>query len=156
MNNFTFGNDRYQYYETICGGSGAGDGFNGTDAVQTHMTNSLLTDPEVLESRYPVRLESFSIRQGSQGKGKYSGGKGVIRQVRFLTSMTASILSNHRVIPPFGLHGGEGGKVGKNYVVRQDQTIEILGSNATVTMESGDLLVIETPGGGGWEFPEEN
>jgi N-methylhydantoinase B len=150
MNNFTFGNDRYQYYETICGGSGAGDGFNGTDAVQTHMTNSLLTDPEVLESRYPVRLESFSIRQGSQGKGKYSGGKGVIRQVRFLTSMTASILSNHRVIPPFGLHGGEGGQVGKNYVVRQDQTVEILGSNATVTMESGDLLVIETPGAGGW------
>jgi N-methylhydantoinase B len=156
MNNFTFGNDRYQYYETICGGSGAGDGFNGTDAVQTHMTNSLLTDPEVLESRYPVRLESFSIRQGSQGKGKYSGGKGVIRQVRFLTPVTAGILSNHRVIPPFGLHGGEGGQVGKNYVVRQDQTIEILDSNATVAMQSGDILVIETPGGGGWEFPGED
>ncbi|MEY2858183.1 MAG: hypothetical protein RLZZ74_2495, partial [Cyanobacteriota bacterium] len=156
MNNFTFGNDRYQYYETICGGSGAGDGFNGTDAVQTHMTNSLLTDPEVLESRYPVRLESFSIRQGSQGKGKYSGGKGVIRQVRFLTPMIAGILSNHRVIPPFGLHGGEGGQVGKNYVVRQDQTIEILDSNATVVMQSGDILVIETPGGGGWEFPGED
>jgi N-methylhydantoinase B len=156
MNNFTFGSDRYQYYETICGGSGAGNGFNGTDAVQTHMTNSLLTDPEVLESRYPVRLESFTIREGSQGRGKYSGGKGVIRQVRFLISMTASILSNHRVIPPFGLHGGEGGQVGKNYVVRQDQTVEILDSNATVAMQSGDLLVIETPGGGGWGFPEED
>jgi len=152
MNNFTFGNEQYQYYETICGGSGAGDGFNGTDAVQTHMTNSLLTDPEVLESRYPVILENFSIRESSQGKGKYSGGKGVIRKVRFLTSMTASILSNHRVIPPFGLHGGEGGQVGKNYVVRQDQTVEILGSNATVVMQPGDILVIETPGGGGWEF----
>jgi N-methylhydantoinase B len=156
MNNFTFGNDRYQYYETISGGSGAGEGFNGTDAVQTHMTNSLLTDPEVLESRYPVLLESFSIREGSQGKGKYSGGKGVIRKVRFLTSMTAGILSNHRVIPPFGLHGGEGGQVGKNYVVRQDQTVETLGSNATVAILPGDLLVIETPGGGGWEFSGED
>ncbi|MEY2832355.1 MAG: hypothetical protein RLZZ574_1613 [Cyanobacteriota bacterium] len=150
MNNFTFGNDRYQYYETICGGSGAGNGFNGTDAVQTHMTNSLLTDPEVLESRYPVILESFSIREGSQGKGKYSGGNGVVRKVRFLSSMTAGILSSHRVVPSFGLNDGEAGKVGKNYVIRQDQSIEVLGSTATVEMQPGDTFVIETPGGGGW------
>jgi N-methylhydantoinase B len=150
MNNFTFGDQQYQYYETICGGSGAGEGFDGTDAVQTHMTNSLLTDPEVLESRYPVILESFNIREGSQGKGKYSGGNGVIRKVRFLKSMTAGILSSHRIIPPFGLKGGEPGKVGKNYVIRQDQTREILNSTATVTMQPGDTFVIETPGGGGW------
>ncbi len=151
MNNFTFGNHRYQYYETICGGSGAGNGFNGTDAVHTHMTNSLLTDPEVLESRYPVRLESFSIRHGSGGKGKYSGGNGVVRKVRFLESMTAGILSSHRVIPPFGLKGGEAGKVGKSYVQRKDRTIEELTSTASVEMQPGDLFVIETPGGGGYE-----
>ncbi|MGL5831753.1 MAG: hydantoinase B/oxoprolinase family protein [Waterburya sp.] len=150
MNNFTFGNEQYQYYETICGGSGAGVGFHGTDAVQTHMTNSLLTDPEVLESRYPVILESFSIREGSQGSGKYSGGNGVVRQVRFLSSMTAGILSSHRIVPPFGLEGGEPGALGKNYVIRQDQTKEILNSTATVAMEPGDTFVIETPGGGGW------
>ncbi|MFM2314794.1 MAG: N-methylhydantoinase [Cyanobacteriota bacterium] len=150
MNNFTFGNEQYQYYETVCGGSGAGEGFHGTDAVQTHMTNSLLTDPEVLESRYPVILESFDIRLGSQGKGQYSGGNGVIRQVRFLESMTAGILSNHRVVPPFGLKGGEPGKLGENYVIRQDQTKEILDSTATVAMQPGDTFVIETPGGGGW------
>ena len=106
MNNFTFGNHRYQYYETICGGSGAGRGFAGTDAVHTHMTNSLLTDPEVLESRYPVILEDFSIRYGSGGKGKYPGGNGVIRKIRFLESMAAGILSSHRLVPPFGLKGG--------------------------------------------------
>jgi N-methylhydantoinase B len=150
MNNFTFGNQHYQYYETICGGSGAGNGFNGTDAVQTHMTNSLLTDPEVLESRYPVMLESFRIREGSQGKGKYSGGNGVVRKVRFLSSMTAGILSTHRVVPPFGLNGGEAGELGNNYVIRQDRTIEVLGSTATVAMQPGDTFVIETPGGGGW------
>jgi N-methylhydantoinase B len=150
MNNFTFGNEQYQYYETICGGSGAGEGFHGTDAVQTHMTNSLLTDPEVLESRYPVILESFSISEGSQGRGKYLGGNGVIRKVRFLELMTAGILSNHRVVPPFGLNGGEAGKVGKNYVIRQNQTREVLNSTAIVTMQPGDTFVIETPGGGGW------
>ncbi len=151
MNNFTFGNSRYQYYETICGGSGAGEGFNGTDAVHTHMTNSLLTDPEVLESRYPVRLESFRIRHGSGGKGKYSGGNGVIRKIRFLESMTAGILSSHRQIPPFGLNGGEPGKVGKSYIERQDNTIEELDSTATAEMQPGDIFVIETPGGGGFE-----
>lgn len=150
MNNFTFGNEQYQYYETICGGSGAGNGFNGTDAVQTHMTNSLLTDPEVLESRYPVMLSSFEIREDSQGKGKYSGGSGVQRKIRFLEPMTAGILSNHRLVPPFGLKGGEAGKVGKSYVVRNDQAIEHLDSTATVQMQPGDTFVIETPGGGGY------
>ena len=150
MNNFTFGNHRYQYYETICGGSGAGNGFNGTDAVQTHMTNSLLTDPEVLESRYPVILDSFSIRQNSGGKGKYSGGNGVVRKVRFLESMTAGILSNHRIVSPFGLNGGEAGQVGKSYVERKDKTIEQLDSTATVEMQPRDTFIIETPGGGGY------
>ena len=150
MNNFTFGNDRYQYYETICGGSGAGNGFNGTDAVQTHMTNSLLTDPEVLESRYPVILDGFSIRQDSGGKGKYSGGNGVVRKVRFLESMTAGILSNRRIISPFGLNGGEAGKIGKSYVVKKDRTTEQLDSTATVEMQPGDTFIVETPGGGGY------
>lgn len=149
MNNFTFGNEKYQYYETICGGSGAGKNFNGTDAVHTHMTNSRLTDPEVLELRFPVVLESFSIRPASGGKGQYCGGNGVVRKIRFLEPMSAAILSSCRVISPFGLAGGEAGKVGKNYVERQDGTIEELASTATVKMEPGDTFVIETPGGGG-------
>ncbi|MEM8719979.1 MAG: hydantoinase B/oxoprolinase family protein [Cyanobacteria bacterium P01_G01_bin.39] len=151
MNNFTFGNHRYQYYETVCGGSGAGRDFNGTDAVQTHMTNSLLTDPEILESRYPVMLESFAIRNDSGGRGKYRGGNGVVRKVRFHESMTAGILSNHRLVAPFGLNGGEAGKAGLNYIERQDKTIERLDSTATVQMQPGDTFVIETPGGGGYE-----
>ncbi|BAU64314.1 hydantoinase B/oxoprolinase family protein [Stanieria sp. NIES-3757] len=149
MNNFTFGNEKYQYYETICGGSGAGKNFNGTDAVHTHMTNSRLTDPEVLELRFPVVLESFSIRPESGGKGQYCGGDGVVRKIRFLEPMSAAILSSRRVIPSFGLAGGEAGKVGKNYVERQDGTIEELASTATVKMQPGDTFVIETPGGGG-------
>ncbi len=150
MNNFTFGNQRYQYYETICGGSGAGADFDGTDGVQTHMTNSRLTDPEVLEWRFPVLLESFGIRPHSGGKGNHRGGNGVIRRLRFLAEMTAGILSNHRVVPPFGLCGGEAGKVGKNYIERGDGTVEELGSKAVVTMNVGDVFVIETPGGGGY------
>lgn len=150
MNNFTFGNHRYQYYETICGGSGAGNGFAGTDAVQTHMTNSRLTDPEVLESRFPVMVESFSIREHSGGNGKYCGGNGVIRKIRFLEPMTAGILANHRTIPPFGLNGGAPGKLGENYVERKDNTVEHLDSIATVQMQSGDIFAIKTPGGGGW------
>ena len=150
MNNFTFGNDHYQYYETVCGGSGAGDGFNGTDAVQTHMTNSLLTDPEVLESRYPVILESFEIRHSSGGDGQYHGGDGVVRKVRFKEAMTAGILSSHRLVPPFGLNGGKPGQLGKNYVIRKDCSIELLNSSATVEMQPADTFVIETPGGGGW------
>jgi len=150
MNNFTFGNQRYQYYETICGGSGAGPNFDGTDAVQTHMTNSRLTDPEVLETRYPVLLESFSIRPNSGGKGKHSGGNGVIRRIKFQEAMTANILSSHRLIPPFGLNGGQPAQVGHNTVVRQDGTIENLPATATVEMKPGDVFVIETPGGGGY------
>jgi 5-oxoprolinase (ATP-hydrolysing) len=150
MNNFTFGSDRYQYYETICGGSGAGANFNGTDAVQTHMTNSRLTDPEVLEWRFPVLLESFAIRPNSGGTGHHHGGNGVIRRLRFLEPMTAAILSNRRIIPPFGLHGGKAGAVGRNSVERSDGTVRELGSTATVEMQSGDVFVIETPGGGGY------
>jgi N-methylhydantoinase B len=150
MNNFTFGNQRYQYYETICGGSGAGINFAGTDAVHTHMTNSRLTDPEVLETRYPVLVESFSVRPDSGGKGKYSGGNGVIRRIRFLEPMTANILSSHRLVPPFALEGGEPGKVGRNWIQRHDGTVENLNSTATVEMQAGDVFVIETPGGGGF------
>ncbi|MBV6626514.1 MAG: hydantoinase B/oxoprolinase family protein [Rivularia sp. (in: Bacteria)] len=150
MNNFTFGNENYQYYETICGGSGAGEDFDGTDAVQTHMTNSRLTDPEVLESRYPVLLENFSLRLGSGGKGKHSGGNGVIRRIQFLENMTANILCSHRLISPFGLNNGEAGKVGRNLVIRKNGSEEELDSTATVEMKPGDIFVIETPGGGGF------
>ncbi len=150
MNNFTFGNEHYQYYETICGGSGAGPNFHGTDAVHTHMTNSRLTDPEILETRYPVQVESFCLRPDSGGKGKYSGGNGVIRRIKFLEPMTANILSGHRRVPPFGLNGGEAGQVGRNWIERQDGTQENLDSTATVEMLSGDVFVIETPGGGGF------
>jgi 5-oxoprolinase (ATP-hydrolysing) len=151
MNNFTFGNDRYQYYETICGGSGAGHNFHGTDAVQTHMTNSRLTDPEVLEWRFPVLVEKFAIRHGSGGGGKYSGGNGVIRRIKFREAMTAAILSGHRIVPPFGLHGGRSGAIGRNFVQRQDGNIEVLGGKAEVQMQPGDIFVIETPGGGGYD-----
>ncbi|MCP5158284.1 MAG: hydantoinase B/oxoprolinase family protein [Gammaproteobacteria bacterium] len=150
MNNFTFGNDRYQYYETLCGGAGAGPGFAGASAVQTHMTNSRLTDPEVLEWRFPVRLEVFRIREHSGGAGRWRGGDGVIRRMRFLEPMTAAILSNHRRIAPYGLHGGEPGQVGRNTVQRIDGVLEALPGTAQVTMQAGDLFVIETPGGGGY------
>ena len=150
MNNFTFGNERYQYYETICGGSGAGKNFNGTDAVQTQMTNSRLTDPEVLESRFPVVVEEFSIRQRSRGKGANQGGNGVVRKIVFKEAMTAGILSNRRHVSPFGLSGGNVGKKGKNYVVKSDNTVKKLDSTATVQMQPGDVFIIETPGGGGY------
>jgi 5-oxoprolinase (ATP-hydrolysing) len=150
MNNFTFGNEQYQYYETICGGSGAGATFAGTDAVQTHMTNSRLTDPEVLEWRFPVLLEQFAIRTGSGGGGRHPGGNGVVRRLRFREAMTAAILSGHRVVPPFGLAGGEPGAIGRNCVERADGTIEHLSGRAEVQVHPGDLIVIETPGGGGF------
>lgn len=150
MNNFTFGNDIYQYYETICGGSGAGANFNGTDAVHTHMTNSRLTDPEVLEWRFPILLEEFKIRRGSGGVSLYRGGDGVIRRLRFLEPMKASILSGHRIVSPFGLAGGKPGQLGRNWIQRQDGTIEELGSTAIVNMLPGDTFIIETPGGGGY------
>jgi 5-oxoprolinase (ATP-hydrolysing) len=150
MNNFTFGNDQYQYYETICGGSGAGSTFDGTDAVHTHMTNSRLTDPEVLEWRFPVLLREFSIRSDSGGQGMYQGGNGIVRRIEFRKPMTAAILSGHRIVPPFGLEGGESGKVGRNWVERSQGTIESLGSCAEVEMQEGDIFGIETPGGGGY------
>ncbi|MFB2838230.1 hydantoinase B/oxoprolinase family protein [Floridanema evergladense] len=150
MNNFTFGNQQYQYYETICGGSGAGIDFNGTDAVQTQMTNSRLTDPEVLEWRFPVLVEEFSIRNNSGGKGRFHGGNGVIRRIRFREKMTAAILSGHRKIPPFGLEGGESGAVGRNYVERDRGNIESLESKAEILIHPGDIFTIETPGGGGF------
>ena len=154
MNNFTFGNEKYQYYETICGGSGAGATFAGTSTVQTQMTNSRLTDPEVLEWRFPVLLESFEIRPHSGGLGQFNGGDGVIRKIRFLEPMTANILSGNRVIPPFGLSGGRSGQVGHNYLIRQDGSLEELGAIASVSMEAGDTFVIETPGGGGFGEPK--
>ena len=150
MNNFTFGNEKYQYYETICGGSGAGPDFDGCDAVHTHMTNAKLTDPEVLEWRFPVRLESFSIRHGSGGNGKHKGGNGTIRKVRFLEPMTAAILSGHRRVPPYGLAGGDPGQTGKNSVIRSDGSLESMNSTDRTEMGIDDIFVIETPGGGGF------
>ncbi|OGA51120.1 MAG: 5-oxoprolinase [Betaproteobacteria bacterium RIFCSPLOWO2_12_FULL_62_13] len=164
MNNFTFGNARYQYYETIAGGSGAGIlgrapggsliGFDGADCVQTHMTNSRLTDPEVLEWRFPVLLESFAIRRGSGGTGRWRGGDGAVRRVRFLEAMTAAILSGHRRVPPYGVAGGEPGLVGHNRVERATGDVIELKACDTVEMRPGDVFVIETPGGGGYGTPE--
>jgi 5-oxoprolinase (ATP-hydrolysing) len=150
MNNFTFGDGTYQYYETIAGGSGAGPDFDGTAAVQTHATNSLLTDPEVLEWRFPVPLESFTIRSRSGGAGRHRGGDGVVRRVRFRSPMTAAILSNRRRVPPFGLQGGGPGGLGRNTVERVSGSIEVLGATQVVQMQPGDVFVIETPGGGGF------
>lgn len=150
MNNFTFGDGAHQYYETISGGSGAGPGFDGTSVVQTHMTNSRLTDPEVLEFRYPVRLDSYSLRKGSGGAGRWHGGDGGVRRVRFLAPMTASILSNGRLYGAFGAAGGEAGAVGVNRVERADGTVETLDHIGQVEMAPGDVFVVETPGGGGW------
>jgi len=153
MNNFTFGNQQHQYYETIAGGSGAGEGFAGTSVVQTHMTNSRLTDPEVLEFRFPVRLDSYEIRAGSGGAGRWRGGDGGIRRVRFLQPMTASILGNGRVHPAFGLAGGHPGALGCNRVERADGRVELLGHIGSAQMQPGDVFVIETPGGGGYGAP---
>jgi len=153
MNNFTFGNANYQYYETICGGAGAGADFDGTDAVHTHMTNTRLTDPEILEWRFPVILDSFSIRRGSGGKGKHRGGDGVIRRVRFREQMTASMLSGHRIIHPYGMGGGGQGTLGHNYVERTDGTVTKQGGTDSTEVYPGDVYVIETPGGGGYGKP---
>jgi 5-oxoprolinase (ATP-hydrolysing) len=155
MNNLTFGSARYQYYETIAGGSGAGPDFDGTDAVHTHMTNSRLTDPEVLEWRFPVLLESFEIRRGSGGAGCHRGGDGACRRLRFRETMTAAILSSHRVIQPFGMAGGEPGALGRNWVERADGGITELTGTDSTEMGPGDVFVVETPGGGGFGRPEE-
>jgi 5-oxoprolinase (ATP-hydrolysing) len=150
MNNLTFGDDRYQYYETICGGGGAGATFDGADAIQTHMTNSRLTDPEVLETRFPVLVERFAIRAGSGGAGAHRGGDGAVRRLRFRKAMRAAILSNRRRIPPFGLAGGEAAAPGVNRIERADGTVEPLAGTGGGDMNPGDVLVIETPGGGGY------
>jgi 5-oxoprolinase (ATP-hydrolysing) len=150
MNNFSFGNGRYQYYETICGGSGAGPGFEGTDAVQTHMTNSRLTDPEVLELRFPVLLEEFAIRQGSGGEGRHCGGNGVVRRIRFREAMTAAILSNRRKCAPFGLAGGGEGQRGENRWLGAGGAEQELEATVTIELGPGETIEIRTPGGGGF------
>jgi 5-oxoprolinase (ATP-hydrolysing) len=149
MNNFTFGTERWGYYETICGGAGAGNGFHGASAVHTHMTNTRITDPEVLERRYPVLVREFSIRRGSGGGGKWRGGDGVRRAIEFLEPMTASILSERRLTAPYGLEGGEPGAPGRNTLICRDVATPLRG-HARVDVEPGDVIVIETPGGGGF------
>jgi 5-oxoprolinase (ATP-hydrolysing) len=159
MNNTTWGNAKYQYYETICGGYGAGvlndgTGYDGTDAVHTHMTNSRLTDPEVLEWRFPVLLEQFSIRRGSGGRGRFRGGDGAVRRIRFLEDMTVAILSGHRVVPPPGLAGGGAGTLGRTRILRADGTVEDLRSADKREVHPGDTWLLETPGAGGY-LPED-
>jgi 5-oxoprolinase (ATP-hydrolysing) len=153
MNNFTFGNERHQYYETIAGGSGAGPDHDGTSAVQTHMTNSRLTDPEILETRLPVRLLQFAIRRGSGGAGAHRGGDGVVREVTFLEPMRANILADRRRVPPRGIRGGADAQPGRNWVVRTDGAVEMLTATASADVDVGDRFVIETPGGGGFGTP---
>lgn len=150
MNNVTFGNERFQYYETVASGSGAGEDFDGADAVQTHMTNSRLTDPEVLEWRYPVRVDSFAVREGSGGAGRRHGGDGVVRRIRFLEPMTVALLTGHRRVPPYGMAGGEPGALGVNLLERADGSTRPLAGVDTVDVEAGDVLVVRTPGGGGY------
>ncbi|HEU4618416.1 MAG TPA: hydantoinase B/oxoprolinase family protein [Gammaproteobacteria bacterium] len=150
MNNFTFGDEHHQYYETLCGGAGAGPNFDGASAVHTHMTNSRLTDPEVLETRFPVRLVRFEIRRGSGGAGRWRGGDGLVRELEFLAPLRCAVLSNRRRVPPFGLAGGGDGLAGKNYVIRATGEIEALGATAEAQLRAGDRFVIETPGGGGY------
>ncbi|HEU0134813.1 MAG TPA: hydantoinase B/oxoprolinase family protein, partial [Allosphingosinicella sp.] len=153
MNNFTFGDEHHQYYETIAGGAGAGPDFDGASAVQTHMTNSRLTDPEVLETRFPVLVERFAIRRGSGGGGRRKGGDGVERHIRFRAPMRANILSNRREVAPRGIEGGGDAKPGINQVIRADGTVETLSATASAEMREGDMFVIETPGGGGYGAP---
>ena len=153
MNNLSFGNSEMQYYETICGGAGAGPGIKGADAVQTHMTNSRMTDAEVLETRYPILVREFSIRHGSGGDGRYSGGDGVIRRLEFRETMTAAILSNHRRVAPFGLAGGQEAKTGVNTLERHNGNVEDLDGIVTIEVQEKDVLIIKTPGGGGYGSP---
>ncbi|HMI41711.1 MAG TPA: hydantoinase B/oxoprolinase family protein, partial [Sphingomicrobium sp.] len=150
MNNLTFGSGEFQYYETIAGGSGAGADHDGTDAVQTHMTNSRLTDPEILETRFPVRLEEFAIRKGSGGDGAHHGGNGVVRRIRFLEPMQVSILANRRRIAPKGINGAGDAAPGRNWIERADGGKDVLGATGSADVDSGDAFVIETPGGGGF------
>ena len=150
VGNVTFGNERHQYYETVASGSGAGSGFNGADVVQTHMTNSRLTDPEVLEWRYPVLLEGHEIRRGSGGAGRRRGGDGARRRIRFLEPMTVTTLSSHRRVPPYGMAGGAPGALGRQWVERADGTVTPMKGCDSLHVGAGDVFVIETPGGGGY------
>ena len=150
MNNFVYGNEHYQNYETICGGTGAGPDFDGASAVHSHMTNTRMTDPEVLETRFPVRVEEFSIRCGSGGKGRHSGGDGITRQLRFLEQATVTVLSSHRKTFPAGVAGGEPGKPGRNRVERRNGLTLELAGNDEVNMAPGDIFIMDTPGGGGF------
>ena len=150
MNNFLFGNNTFGYYETIGGGCGAGEGFDGHSAVHQHMTNTRITDPEIMELRYPVRLERFAIRHGSGGKGQWQGGNGIIREIRFLAPLALTILSQHREVAPYGLAGGEAGKKGIQWVERRDKNREDLLGIAAVEIEKGDMIHLESPGGGGY------
>ncbi len=150
MNNFVYGNDIHQNYETICGGTRAGPDHNGCDAVHSHMTNTRMTDPEVLEWRFPVRVEEFSVKAGSGGEGKYKGGNGAIRKLRFLDSMTVTLLTSHRHSDPYGLAGGEAGARGKNYLIRENGKEQALNGNDEIEVTTNDIVVLETPGGGGF------
>jgi 5-oxoprolinase (ATP-hydrolysing) len=150
MNNFVYGNAVFQNYETICGGTGAGDGFDGASAVHSHMTNTRMTDPEVLETRFPVRVDEFSIRRGSGGAGLFKGGNGIVRKLRFLEPMTATVLSSHRDTAPHGASGGQTGSAGENSVIRADGSVELLKGNDVAQMKAGDVFVLKSPGGGGF------
>ena len=152
MNNFVYGNDNYQNYETICGGTGAGDGFHGTSAVHSHMTNTRMTDPEVLETRFPVRLDEFSIRKGSGGGGEFQGGDGIIRRLRFLEPTTVTVLSSHRKVSPHGAKGGSSGQIGENSILRANGEKEVLDGNDEAEMMFNDVFVLKSPGGGGFGF----
>jgi len=155
MNNTLFGNERFGYYETICGGAGAGPGWDGASAIHTHMTNTAITDPEILERRYPVRLASFGVRRGSGGGGRHRGGDGVRREYLFLEAMSVSLLSQHRVQGPYGVDGGAAGEPGRQFLIRRDGIRQDLGAIDAREVEAGDRLIVETPGGGGWGCPEE-
>ncbi|HZN58584.1 MAG TPA: hydantoinase B/oxoprolinase family protein, partial [Planctomycetota bacterium] len=153
MNNVVFGNEATSYYETVCGGCGAGSAFDGASAVHSHMTNTRITDPEVIEHRYPVRLERFEIRRGSGGRGRHRGGDGVTREILFLAPLMLSVLGQHRVRGPYGLDGGEAGQPGKANVVRRSGEIIPLGSSDGLEVYAGDRFILETPGGGGYGAP---
>jgi 5-oxoprolinase (ATP-hydrolysing) len=154
MNNFLFGDDRSGYYETICGGTGAGDGFDGASAVHTHMTNTAITDVEVIERRYPARVREFSIRRGSGGSGAWIGGDGVVREMEFLKPLTVSLLTQHRTTRPYGMDGGEEGASGKQTLIRADGSEEAIPSSATFDVRAGERVRIETPGGGAFGAPQ--
>ncbi|MCP4963587.1 MAG: 5-oxoprolinase, partial [Actinomycetia bacterium] len=155
VNNVVYGNDEYQNYETICGGTGAGPNHDGTSAVHSHMTNTRLTDPEVLEWRFPLRVDRFGVRSGSGGRGQYCGGDGVVRELTFLEKMTLTLLGSHRVTEPYGLAGGSSGARGRDYVKRADGTVDPLAGTDETELLPGDTFVMESPGGGGYGSPPD-